>query len=295
MTEMPTEPKKEYLLEKRLKEESPHLHKRMTQCIVILQKMLEQHLTWFPTFTDHSILHSLDVLDYCNRLLGEQVKELSQAECYVLVMSCYLHDVGMGVSRRNFEQYAEELGYEAYRLEHPGNTEADFIRDLHNEFSALMIRQYSRQLFEIPSENLLFSICQVSRGHRRTDLYDEKDYPDLETPDGVIRTSFLASVLRLADEIDVAADRNPELLFDTSSLTRQRDIDAFGTHDSIRTVEVRPDGIVLYAKPIEPRYVPLVEDVAGKIQKTLDYCRGAAQARSDLRITQEEVLIDWIE
>lgn len=294
MTAMHTAPETNYLLEKRIKEESPLLHRRVKLCVFILQKMLEEHLSWFPTFTDHSILHSMDVLDYCNRLLGEQVRELTLPECYVLVMSCYLHDVGMGVSRRGFELYSKELGYEAYRLAHPGNTEADFIREYHNEFSDRMIRRYSRQLFEITSEDLLFSICQVSRGHRRTDLFDEAEYPDLETPDGVIRTSFLSSVLRLADEIDVAADRNPELLFDTSALTRQRDIDAFGTHESIRTVEVRPDSIILYVKPIEPRYVSLVENLARKIQETLDYCRGAAQARSDLRITQEKVVIEWL-
>ena len=100
-----------------------------------------------------------------------------------------------------------------------------------------------------------------------------------------------AAVLRLADEIDVGMDRNPELLFDTSKLTRQVDIDAFGTHESIRTVDVTADAIILGTRPKEPRFVQLIETLAGKIQETMDYCRDVAEKRSDLRITQERVEI----
>ncbi|OON84663.1 hypothetical protein B0D78_12545, partial [Pyramidobacter sp. C12-8] len=64
----------------------------------VLQKMLESFLPRFPDFTDHTILHSMDVLEYCNMLIGEkQIERLSAAECYVLIMSCYLHDIGMGI------------------------------------------------------------------------------------------------------------------------------------------------------------------------------------------------------
>ncbi|WP_205948352.1 HD domain-containing protein, partial [Pyramidobacter sp. C12-8] len=60
--------------------------------------MLESFLPRFPDFTDHTILHSMDVLEYCNMLIGEkQIERLSAAECYVLIMSCYLHDIGMGI------------------------------------------------------------------------------------------------------------------------------------------------------------------------------------------------------
>lgn len=89
----------DYLLENRLANQAPELHQRVKNNVVVLQKMLESFFNWFPDFTDHSTLHSLDVLDFCNRLLGEQVNSLSVAECYVLIMSCYLHDVGMGISR----------------------------------------------------------------------------------------------------------------------------------------------------------------------------------------------------
>lgn len=38
----------------------------------------------------------------------------------------------------------------------------------------------------------------------------------------------------------------------------------------------------------------LVENLADKVQTTLDYCREVAQNRSDLCITQKNVIVDYI-
>ena len=284
----------DFLLEKRLKEEAPDLHRRITDSTVVLQSILEFFLTWFPDFTDHSTLHSMDVLYFCNQLLGEQVQALTIPECYALVMSCYLHDVGMGISRDSYEAFTRKLDMDEYLKKHPNPKPEKVIRDFHNELSGLFIRKYT-DLFDIPSEDLLFAIIQISRGHRKTNLFDETEYPDIQTSDGVIRTSYLAAVLRLADETDVGVDRNPELLLDTSVLTKQVDIDAFGLHESIRMVEVTENAIVLHVKPKEPRFEELIEELAGKIQETLDYCRKVAEKRSDLRITPERVEIVDVE
>ena len=280
----------DYLLEKRLRSLDPALHRRAKDSFVVLQKTLESFFSWFPDFTDHSALHSMDVLDFTNRLLADRAEELSVAECYVLIMACYMHDVGMGISSEDYEVFSRELDLEAYKAEHPDADEPRIIRDFHNEFSGCFIRKYA-DVFDIPGE-LTFPIVQVSRGHRKTDLYDEKEYPVIELESGVVRTPLLAALIRLADEIDIAADRNPEIMFDTSTFTKQVDIDAFGTHESIRMVDVREDSIVLIVKPKEPRYEELIRKLAEKVQETLDYCREVTEKRSDIVITQKKVLIE---
>lgn len=281
----------DFLLERRLMNEAPELHQRVRDSVFVLQGMLERFLPRFPDFTDHSILHSLDVLDYSNRLLGsEQIARLSPGECYVLIMACYLHDIGMGVGQKDFEEFSQKIEFGSYFDTHDSADEAETIRAFHNEYSGHFIRKYA-ELLEIPTEDTLFPIVQVSRGHRKTDLFDEQEYPELQTEYGVIRTAYLAAVIRLADEIDVGADRNPELLFDTSTLTQQKDIEAFGTHESIRHVDVSEDSIILHVKPKTPEYVSLLETLNGKIQQTLDYCRSAAEDRSDLRITQKQSVL----
>lgn len=283
--------KNDYLLEKRLAELSPSLHGRVESSIVALIGMLEGFRSRFPTFTDHTILHSLDVLDYSNKIMGPYVDSLSAIECYVLIMSCYLHDIGMGVNQKDYDEFSKKLDLSEYLREHPDADEKRIVRDFHNELSGLFVRKYW-ELFDIPSEEAVFSIVQLSRGHRKTDLFDEKEYPVFETEDGVIRTAYLSAVLRLADEIDIAVDRNPELLFDTSELTLQADIDAFGTHESIRKVDVFRDRIVLIQKPIEPRFSLLIQELKKKVEKTLDYCSKVAKERSDLLITQERVELE---
>ena len=235
----------------------------------------------------------MDVLEFCNKLLGEQVYSLTVSECYVLIMACYLHDVGMGVTHDNFKLFVQEIDMGDYKEKFKDADEPKIIREFHNEFSGLFIRKYA-DLFEIPNGDVLFAIIQISRGHRKTDLYNEEEYPELKTSDGVIRTSFLSALLRLADEIDVGMGRNSEMLFDTSKLTKQVDIDAFGTHESIRDVEVTKDKIILYVKPKEPRFETMVEILSGKLQETLNYCRNVAEKRSDLRITQKKIEMKYI-
>ena len=283
----------QFALEHKLLREAPDLHQSFRDSLVSLHGMLESFFSWFPDFTDHSILHSMDVLAFSNILARDYIDRLNAAECYVLIMACYLHDIGMGVSLKDFEIFRRKLRLKAWLEAHKKTNAPNIIRAFHNELSGLFLRKYSR-LFDIPSEDLLFAIIQVSRGHRKTDLYDEKEYPDIQTPSGMIHTAYLSAVIRLADELDVGADRNPEILFDTSTLTRQVDIDAFGTHESIRTVEILPDCVILHCRPVEPRFVDLIEDLRGKLQETLDYCRNVAETRSDFRITQKEVLVKYI-
>lgn len=271
--------------------ENKGLHRRTKDSAVVLQKMLESFLPRFPDFTDHTILHSMDVLEYCNMLLGEeQIDRLSPAECYVLIMSCYLHDIGMGINQKNYEELSKKIDFGDYFETHSHVDTETIIRDFHNEYSGLFIRKYA-ELFDIPCEEMIFAIVQVSRGHRKTDLLDEKEYPVLTSPDGIIRTAFLAAIIRLADEIDVGVDRNSELLFDSSKVHGQSGIEAFGTHESIRRVEVGEDALVLYTKPKAPEYRKLVKNLADKVFETLDYCRNVVSLRSDFCIAQKSVEI----
>lgn len=285
----------DYLLETKLRTENKDLHRRTKDSAVVLQKMLESFLPRFPDFTDHTILHSMDVLEYCNLLLGEkQIERLSAAECYVLIMSCYLHDIGMGINQKNYEELSQKIDFGDYFETHSRDDVETTIRDFHHDYSGLFIRKYA-DLFDIPCEEMVFAIVQVSRGHRRTDLMDEEEYPVLTSPDGIIRTAFLAAIIRLADEIDVGVDRNSELLFDSSKVHGQSGIEAFGTHESIRKVEVGEDALLLYTKPKAPEYRALIRELADKVQITLDYCAEVVSARSDFCISQKNVEIIEIE
>ena len=62
-----------FLIEKRLYQLSPDLHKRVKESLFVLQKLLSDYLIYFPEFTDHAETHSIALIDYCNNLMGEDI------------------------------------------------------------------------------------------------------------------------------------------------------------------------------------------------------------------------------
>ena len=282
---------RDYLLETKLRTENRALHRLTKDSAAVLQKMLESFLPRFPDFTDHTILHSMDVLEYCNLLLGEkQIERLTAAECYVLIMSCYLHDIGMGINQKNYEELSQKIDFGDYFETHSRENTEMIIRDFHNEYSGLFIRKYS-DLFDIPSDAMTRAIIQVSRGHRKTDLLDRSEFGDIQADGAVIRTAYLSAVMRLADEIDVASDRNPILLFGDKTIRGERSIIEFGLHESILHVDVGDDAVTLQTRPKTAEYRPKIETLADKITDTLSYCRTVAEQTSDLRIRQNRIIV----
>ena len=283
----------DFMLESRLKELDPDLHRRFSDTVIAVMQILTRFQLMFPEFTDHSVLHSMSVLNFCNRLIDyEQTQQLNADEIYTLLMSCYLHDVGMGITQEQFHAFSKEIPFGDYFTKHPDVQPGQVIRDFHHEFSAAFIRRYG-QMLEVPSDEHLFAIIQVCRGHRRTDLFDEKEYPlHYTVPNGnEIHLPYLAALIRLADEIDVAADRNPKMLYDIESFTSEHEIAFHKRHDAVRDIIVTREAFFMHVVPVNPVIDRMVEEMRVKMEDTLHYCSAAARERSPFRITQKEVRV----
>ena len=281
-----------FALEFRLRELDSDLHKRFTDCVFVLQRILSNYKLIFPEFTDHSELHSLTVIDFCNRLIGEQLGRLNKNEIYVLLCGCYFHDTGMGVTKKDFEAFTREIDFGDYYEKHPNPTAAEQIRDFHNEYSGLFIRKYA-ELFEFPSKAHQEAVIQISRGHRKTDLKDESVYPiELPTPLGeTICLPYLAALIRLADEIDVTANRSSKLLYDLEALTDERQLYEHLRHRAVRDLIISKDAFTLLIDDSDPVILGMINRMAAKMQQTLDTCRGAVNGRTPFEITQQRVVL----
>lgn len=280
----------DYAMERRLRALSPELHERFTESVFGLQHILSNYLLIFPTFTDHTELHSLNVIDFCNRIIGDQLEKLNADEIYCLLMGCYFHDTGMGISKKDYEDFSKKIDFGDYFETHKNASVSDVIRDFHNEFSGLFLKKYSA-LFDIPSEEHLRAIIQISRGHRKTNLLDENEYPiALPVASGnTICFPYLSALIRLADEIDVAAGRNLSFLYDLDSLTNEKDIIEFGKHEAIKDVEVFEDSFVLMIDTDDDFVLNNIKKMAFKMQKTLDDCHHAVTGRTLYTITQKKI------
>ena len=277
-------------MERRLRTLSPALHGRFTGAVFAMQHYLSRYRLLFPQFSDHSELHSMTVIDFCNQLIGDKIKRLNEDELYVLLMGCYLHDTGMGITLDQYREFIGKIDPGDYFDTHRRDDYPAIIRNFHHEFSGLFIRKYAA-LFDIPSEAHLQAIVQVARGHRKTDLMDEDAYPlAFPVPGGnTVCLPYLTALIRLADEIDVTAARNPALLFDIESLTDEEEIVINRMIQAVRRLEVSESAFTLYVDPSDQRILERVRQMTFKMQKTLDTCRAAVLGRTPYAITQEQI------
>lgn len=243
---MPFMPDCDFMLERRLKELNGDLAYRYTCCMSVFELTLNRFLTTFPTFTDHTLLHTLSVTNLTNQLLREDIRKLNAGEIYIYLMAAALHDVGMGISAKDMEGFIDAAGLRTYVRTHPEMPVPTLIRKFHHDFSAVFVRKFW-QLLEIPNERYANAIAEVGRGHRKTDLLDETRYPtDYDLGDGSkANLAALAAVVRIADEIDIASDRNPDLLYQTENMEglSEKDVFEFSRHNAIRPLVFKEQAI----------------------------------------------------
>ena len=284
--------KYDFSLERRLRELDSGLHQRFTDTVFALQQILCNYQLIFPDFTDHTELHSLNIIDFCNRLIGDQINKLNADEIYVLLLGCYFHDTGMGVSKNDFEEFSKQINFGDYFETHSRDNYPEIVRNFHHEFSGLFLKKYAR-FFEFPSQEHLFAIIQISRGHRKTDLNDRKEYPlSLELPNGgSICLPYLAALVRLADEIDVTASRNSKAIYDLNKIVEEIDLIEFMKHEAVRDLEINEKDFVMTVSTNDQKIYDSLAILAQKMKKTLDYCRSAVNNKTPYQITQEDVVI----
>ena len=285
----------DFSLERRLRELDPNLHQLFADTVFALQQILSNYQLIFPDFTDHTELHTLNVIDFCNNLIGKQIEKLNADEIYVLLLGCYFHDTGMGISHHDFDEFSKNIDFGNYFDTHARDNYPEIVRNFHHEFSGQFLKKYAK-FFEFPSKEHLFAVIQISRGHRKTDLYDENQYPiDLKVPSGnTICLPYLAALVRLADEIDVTASRNSKAIYDLNKIVEEIDLIEFMKHEAVKSLEIDEDKFTMIISSDNQNILDRLNILAGKMKKTLDYCRDVVNSRSHYQITQNDVIVKEI-
>lgn len=102
-------------------------------------------------------------------------------------------------------------------------------------------------LFEIPDE-FVYPIVQTARGHRRTDLYDAREYPKQYRAGGyAISLPYIAALIRLADELDISAERNIGLDRSVSEVKNAYSISVWELHSLIKDVILTDSRCIILA------------------------------------------------
>ena len=118
-------------------------------------------------------------------------------------------------------------------------------------------------------------------------------YPiGLPTPDGdTICMPYLAALIRLADEIDVTADRSSKLLYDLEAITDEHQLFEHKRHRAVRDLIISEDAFTLIIDDSDPVVLAMIQRMKNKMQQTLDTCREAVNGRTPFEITQRRVVL----
>lgn len=283
----------DYGIEKRLFQMDPDLHGRYRNCLVVSRNMLTRYESTFPTYTDHTVLHTLEIIELCNQLIGAYLSAMTADDLYVLLMGALFHDVGMGISTADYNRFRPRLHLPHLTDASTPLEQAELIRDFHQEFSGMFVERY-QEIFDIPNERYARAIIQVCRGHRKTDLLDQEEYPScFPVAEGkAVCLPYLAALLCLADELDVAADRNIGFLYDLDQIDNPVSRLEFLKHQSISRVAVEPDRVMVYAWSDDPAVRDGVIRLTEKLGDKLRYCRAVVSIRTGFSITQQNVFLE---
>ena len=234
-----------------LAREAPELERRL----VDLGRKLQGEVFPFAqrsNFTEHGGRHARNVQDNTARLIPSAMPEpLTPFEIFALLCAALLHDVGMITARRPNESISR------VRVDH-FNRSRDVIRTHHDALG------FSRHEAEI--------IGEICRAHGMPNL----DYLSGPSPSlrnwGEVRQQLLSAFLRLADILDVTADRAPDIVCASRAMppiSRR----FWNLHADITDVQIRTEpswDIVLVAMPLPDTPRPPFYELRNSIQSELD-------------------------
>ena len=103
--------------------------------------------------------------------------------------------------------------------------------------------------------------------------------------------SIIRMLIRVSDEIDVVATRNPLVMYDIDTLTDEIEIVENRKLESIRSMRMTANAFSLSCKTDDENIFSELQIMVGKMQKTLDYCKDVTSKRSEFEIRQSKVIL----
>jgi len=236
----------------------------------------------FEEYTLHDISHSENVIkNMCNFIPAEVKEKLNALEIYLLILSAYLHDVGMAVSKyeedkilksekflKFRDKYEREVDLiEKYKEE--GNTRAaefyenqifmDYIRERHHErsYEYIMSNYSGEKGLKMDNENHARVIAKICRAHRLDvkDLEEKSEFDREYSMEGdFINLQFLAVCLRLGDTLDADSRRAPKILKEFINPRNPTSKEEWERHLSVPGVGITEEKIKINATCKSPKY-----------------------------------------
>jgi len=275
-------------LAERLKNESPELFANYEQNISVLRFALQRYKKLFPYASDYSIVHSIEIIEMCERLIGEQsIGRLSADDCYCLLMAAYLQFFGFGVDDKHYEEFLPLL--EEERISERGMKTT--IQANVAFFSVCMIEKYG-DLFEFPSELHKLIITNLVKVNDIANEISADDYYDAELPDGdTLHLTYIAAVLKLAERLSELTNKNVDLTSEVFSSCSEEEVMEMIERMAVAEIGYVDGEVVIGMKGSETVSELIKRNVADA-EKMLSLCTGIIKERTDFDIQLKGIRIE---
>ncbi len=229
----------------------------------------------FDEYTLHDEVHLVNVTHIMGILLEKSgsINNLNYIEVTILILSAYLHDIGMAAPRDKLDKIKTSDDFKLFRetrkLEFIGLTEfeelldsvtdeeekksiilaiagieqsilTEFIRGFHGELGAEYIVQKweNNDNWKLEDHNIAKIVSLVCKSHtihaEQLELEYKEDYPyDKLVGNVPVNLLYCSIILRLADLLDFDRERTPDVLFKNISPKNEISIKEWNKHKSI--------------------------------------------------------------
>lgn len=182
-----------------------------------------QHV--FPNYTLHNTGHSFRIMEYMAVLISD-ISKLNELEITMLIYAALLHDIGMAVSEADINAIKTDnfpfcdVKFSSMKKIMDGDEQLalqEYVRRIHASLSAKYIRENLKEKLVIPKLSTLDfteELALVCEAHTQDYDWIKSKLRTYEVRgDYFFNPQFIASILRLADILDIDSNRTPYNLY----------------------------------------------------------------------------------
>ena len=235
-----------------LLKKSKKLYENYRDNCTVVQRMLEKYKKIYPNISDYSIMHFIDIAEFCDLIMDRQkLEDLNEDECYCLLMAALFAHTGFGLNQEIMNKYINRLGIQK---QIQSLTFLQIMSKYHALFSVCLIEEYG-DIFEFPSEIHKHAIISMLRfiGENSDDINQLEEILVLDNKN-TVRLKGLAAVLVVGNQLAELKNINPDLDYEDFDKYNSEEIVGFVERNVVRSITVKDDKLVIEAGGSDSAY-----------------------------------------
>lgn len=282
-------------------------------------------------FTLHDGDHLFRVLNLMEILLTDQnIMELSVPELMLLILSAFLHDIGMSPDEKEiliwkkvwdiaptFDDEEDERSFNEFKRFYSARPEQESIiyglidqgkNSTADTIKAYLITEYIRQTHAERARDIIYKKWNNKIIYRDTDLTSEfaqicfshnddaltlleLDKNYLCGTNTVACLPLIGVILRLADILDFDAKRTPPILYSHLYVRHPISIKEWNKHRAVEAWEIKPDIIQFSAKCTHPAIEASIHEFCDLIDRELSLCNNITSTLNEFNKSKDRNII----